>query len=111
MYILASIIACVAAAISAGFLYQWLGSQRDRARFAGKGRWVKIGRGCSLYLLEKGSGGPTVLFESGIAATNLNWCHIQETISEFTHTASYDRAGLGWSSPAKTPRTPGNIAM
>jgi len=60
---------------------------------------------------SKGSNGPTVLFEAGIAATNLNWFHIQETVSLFTGTASYDRGGLGWSSPCRTPRTPGNIAV
>jgi pimeloyl-ACP methyl ester carboxylesterase len=59
---------------------------------------------------REGLGGPTVIFEAGIAATNLNWCHIQEVVSGFTGTASYDRCGLGWSSPSKTPRTPGNIA-
>jgi pimeloyl-ACP methyl ester carboxylesterase len=52
-----------------------------------------------------------VLFEAGIAATNLNWFHIQETVSRFTGTASYDRSGLGWSSPCRTARTPGNIAV
>jgi len=26
-----------------------------------------------LYLVEKGSSGPAVIFEAGIAATNLNW--------------------------------------
>jgi pimeloyl-ACP methyl ester carboxylesterase len=111
MYIFASILSCIAAVAAAGFLYQWIGSRRDRMRFAGSGRWIKIGRGCNLFLLERGAGGPTVLFESGIAATNLNWCHIQKKIAESTHTASYDRAGLGWSSPAKTRRTPANIAI
>jgi pimeloyl-ACP methyl ester carboxylesterase len=111
MYIFASISGFVAAVAIAGFLYQWIGAQRDRNRFAGSGRWIRIGRSCRMYLLEKGSGGPTVLFESGIAATNLNWRHIQNCVSELTHTASYDRAGLGWSSPATTARTPGNIAM
>src|SRR5580698_970975 len=111
MYIFASIFVCVTGLITAGFLYQRIGAHRDRLRYAGSGRWVNIGRGCRLYMLEKGTGGPTVLFESGIAATNLNWCHIQETVSQFTHTASYDRGGLGWSSPANTARTPGNIAI
>jgi len=73
-------------------------------------RWVDIGGKCRLYLLEKGTGGPTVLFEAGIAATNLNWFHIQEIVARFNHTASYDRGGLGWSSPSRTARTPGNIA-
>jgi len=111
MYILLSIFTFAVVLLSAGFLYQWIGAQRDRMRYASDGRWIKIGRRSRLYLLEKGSGGPTVLFESGIAATNLNWCHIQETVSQFTHTASYDRSGLGWSSQADTPRTPGNIAV
>ena len=111
MYIILLIPSLVLALVTAGFLYQWLGAHHDRIRYAGKGRWVEIGRGCRLYLLEKGSGGPTVLFEAGIAATNLNWCHIQENVSQFTHTASYDRGGLGWSSQANSARTPGNIAI
>jgi pimeloyl-ACP methyl ester carboxylesterase len=95
---------------AAGFLYQWIGARRDRRRYAVYGRWVDIGEGCELYVCEKGSGGPTVLFESGIAATNLNWYHIQERVSRFTNTASYDRGGLGWSSPSRKARTPANIA-
>lgn len=100
----------VAAIPAAGFLYQVLGSRRDRRRYTSRGRWVEIGRGQKLYVVEKGSGGPAVLFEAGIAATNLNWHHIQEQVSSFTATASYDRSGLGWSSPCKSLRTPGNIS-
>jgi pimeloyl-ACP methyl ester carboxylesterase len=92
-----------------GFLYQWFGSRSDRKRFASAGRWVRIGNGERIYLLEKGSGEATVLFEAGIAATNLNWCHIQKEVARFASTASYDRCGLGWSSPCRTARTPGNI--
>ncbi|HUX44512.1 MAG TPA: alpha/beta hydrolase [Terracidiphilus sp.] len=96
--------------LGAGFLYQCIGESRDRKRFTGPGRWVAIERGRTLYVVEKGSGGPAVLFEAGIAATNLNWHHIQETVSGFTSTASYDRSGLGWSSPSRTARTPANIS-
>jgi pimeloyl-ACP methyl ester carboxylesterase len=110
MYIVLWIVCLAAALLSAGVLYQYIGSQRDRLLYAGAGRWVTIGRGCRLYLLEEGSGEPTVLFEAGIAATNLNWRLIQEGVSRFTGTASYDRGGLGWSSPCRTARTPGNIA-
>ena len=90
----------VAALLVAGFLYQCIGGSLDRRRYTGPGRWVEIERGRRLYVVEKGSGGPAVLFEAGIAATNLNWHHIQETVSRFTSTASYDRSGLGWSSPS-----------
>jgi pimeloyl-ACP methyl ester carboxylesterase len=108
------IAASVAALAAAGFLYQWIGGRRDRSRYADVGRHITIGRGYKLYLLEKGTkkpGTPIVLFEAGIAATNLNWFHIQENVARFTGTASYDRGGLGWSSPCRTPRTPGNIAV
>jgi pimeloyl-ACP methyl ester carboxylesterase len=100
----------LAALATTGFLYQWLGAHYDRLRYASGGRWIDIGDGRRLYLLEKGSGDVTVLFESGIAATNLNWCHIQEQISRIATTASYDRAGLGWSSPCRSARTPRILA-
>jgi pimeloyl-ACP methyl ester carboxylesterase len=93
-----------------GCVYQSVGCQRDRRRYAGSGRWITMEGGCSLYLFEKGEGGPTVIFESGIGATNLNWRHVQSTVSRFTATASYDRAGLGFSGPCQSARTPGNIA-
>ncbi len=112
MFVLAlGIVVAAAVLMAAGVLYQCLGCRRDRLLYANDGRWVTIGSGSSLYLLEKGSGGPTVLFESGIIATNLNWRHVQETVAQFTGTASYDRGGLGWSSACRTPRTPGNIAV
>ena len=110
MLVLLFILGAGATVCMAGFLYQLVGAHFDRLRYTGDGRWVTIAPGCKLYLLEKGSGGPMVLFEAGIAATNLNWFHIQETVSEFACTASYDRCGLGWSSPCRSARTPTNIA-
>ncbi|HEX4032226.1 MAG TPA: alpha/beta hydrolase [Terracidiphilus sp.] len=96
--------------VAAGMLYQALGSRRDVRLYAGAGRWIAIGGRSRLYVLEAGSGEPTVLFEAGIGATNLNWRHVQQSVAQFTGTASYDRTGLGWSSPCRTARTPGNIA-
>jgi pimeloyl-ACP methyl ester carboxylesterase len=110
MNYLLSIPLLIATGIAVGFLYQRLGAIFDLRRYASAGRWINIGAGRSLYLLEKGEGDATVLFEAGIAATNLNWFHIQDTVSQFAATASYDRSGLGWSSPSSTARTPGNLA-
>ena len=110
MILFFAIVGVAASLITAGILYQWLGARSDRRRYAREGRWIDIGGRRSLYLVEKGSGNPTVLFEAGIAATNLNWFHIQEPVSRFASTVSYDRGGLGWSSPCRTPRTPSNIA-
>ncbi|MGB8099117.1 MAG: alpha/beta hydrolase [Terracidiphilus sp.] len=101
---LAAVLAC------AGAIYQLVGSRRDRRRLCREGRRVALGSGRNLYLLEKGSGLRTVIFESGIAATSLNWFRIQERVSEFAATASYDRFGLGWSDRSTSSRTPSNVA-
>lgn len=110
MHVAFWILASVALLVLAGTVYQHLGSRHDRRIHTGHGRWVSIGRGCSVYFFAQGQGSPTVLFESGIGATHLNWRGIQDPIAPLTHTIAYDRAGLGWSSPCRTPRTPGNIA-
>jgi pimeloyl-ACP methyl ester carboxylesterase len=111
MALFLSILALAAALITTGIVYQCLGAHSDRLRYANRGRWIDIGGKRRLYLVEKGSGYPTVLFEAGIAATNLNWFHIQEPVSRFASTVSYDRGGLGWSSPCRTARTPANIVV
>ena len=110
MNLLFFIVGLTAALLVAGIVYQCLGARSDRKRYAIDGRWIDIGGRRRLYIVEKGSGNPTVLFEAGIAATNLNWFHIQEPVSRFASTVSYDRGGLGWSSPARTARTPASIA-
>jgi pimeloyl-ACP methyl ester carboxylesterase len=110
MVLLVSIFGLAAALVLSGIVYQCLGARSDRRRYTREGRWIDIGGRRRLYLLEMGSGDPTVLFEAGIAATNLNWFHIQEAVARFASTASYDRCGLGWSSPCRTARTPANIA-
>jgi pimeloyl-ACP methyl ester carboxylesterase len=104
------ILVTMAALVAAGALYQMIGSRRDQRLYAGPGRWIPIAKRSRLYVLEAGSGEPTVLFEAGIGATNLNWRRIQESVAQFTRTAAYDRGGLGWSSPCRTARTPSNIA-
>ena len=110
MLLFLSILGLIAALLTAGVVYQWHGARSDRRRYTSDGRWIDIGGKRRLYLVEKGSSGPAVIFEAGIAATNLNWFYIQEAVSRFASTASYDRGGLGWSSPCRTARTPANIA-
>jgi pimeloyl-ACP methyl ester carboxylesterase len=86
-----------------GFLYQAAGSARDQRKFPPPGRLVDIGGG-RLHLMDAGQGSPTVIFESGIAASSLNWTAIQAEVARFTRACTYDRAWLGWSDPASTRR-------
>src|SRR5205823_4076372 len=68
------------------------------------GRLVDIG-GRRLHLYEQGDGSPTVVLESGLAASSLSWRPVQTEIAKFARVVSYDRAGLGWSDPAIEPPT------
>jgi pimeloyl-ACP methyl ester carboxylesterase len=96
-----------------GIVYQWIGALNDRRRFLGLGRLVEVGDGRRIYVSDMGqqmASGPTVIFESGIAATSQNWLRVQESVASFTRAVSYDRGGLGWSSACASARTPTNIA-
>ena len=88
---------------AAGALYQRAGSLSDIGKFPPRGRLVDAG-GRRLHITEAGQGNPVVVFESGIAASCLNWTAIQAGVARFTRTCAYDRAGLGWSDPAESPR-------
>jgi pimeloyl-ACP methyl ester carboxylesterase len=80
-----------------------------RWSFEPPGRVVQV-CGSTLHFHITGSGGPVVVLEAGIAATSLSWALVQPEIAKFTTVVSYDRAGLGWSGPAITPRTPTVVA-
>jgi pimeloyl-ACP methyl ester carboxylesterase len=97
------------APLAVGMIYQVTGALRDKRRFVGLGTLVDIGHGRRLYVSHMGSVGPSVVFESGIAATSQNWLHLQRKVSTFAQTLSYDRAGLGWSTSSHSERTPSNI--
>ncbi|MBU3142812.1 alpha/beta fold hydrolase [Clostridium sp. CF012] len=58
-----------------------------------------------LYVNCYGKGDPTVVFESGLGCTHLDWKVVQNQISKNARTFSYDRAGLGNSDTGDLPRT------
>ena len=98
------LVAAAAALIAAGVLYQLVGTARGRRRFGPPGVLIDVG-GHRLHVVTRGSGRPLVLLESGIAASSLSWSAVQPAIASFTRTCAYDRAGLGWSEPASSPRS------
>jgi len=61
--------------------------------------------GRRLHIYQLGDGAPTVVLESGLAATSLSWRIVQNEVAKFTRVISYDRAGLGWSDPSTAPPT------
>jgi pimeloyl-ACP methyl ester carboxylesterase len=85
-------------------LYEQIGAWRDSRRFPRKGYAVKAA-GTTFNLNCSGSARPTVLLESGLGMSSLGWVQIQPQIAKFARVCSYDRAGYGWSDPAKDRRT------
>jgi pimeloyl-ACP methyl ester carboxylesterase len=69
------------------------------------GEMIDIG-GRRLHVMRRGDGAPTVILESGGGggSSTQDW-PLLGRVARFTHALSYDRAGLGWSDPSRTPKT------
>lgn len=68
------------------------------------GQLVRLADGRRLNLRCTGKGAPTVLLESGFAATSLAWWKVQPKIAQTNRVCSYDRAGYGFSDEGPAPR-------
>jgi pimeloyl-ACP methyl ester carboxylesterase len=102
------VVAVPLVALLVGALYQAIGSAIDRRRYPPPGRIVPV-KGARLHAHSQGEGEPTIILESGIAASSLNWRALQSELAQFTRVISYDRAGFGWSEAAGTSRTIDNL--
>ena len=72
---------------------------------------VMVGVGSHrLHIHCSGRGSPSVIFESGLGGTSLDWSRVQPAVSEFTRACSYDRAGYGWSESGPRPRHAARLA-
>lgn len=60
--------------------------------------------GRKLFLLCTGEGSPTVILEAGLGGDHTGWVRVQSEAAKLTRVCSYDRASLGESDPAPTPR-------
>lgn len=62
-----------------------------------------------LHLNCRGSGSPTVVFESGLGGSSLDWVLVHPEVAEFTRACTYDRAGYAWSDSGPLPRDEASI--
>jgi alpha-beta hydrolase superfamily lysophospholipase len=104
MNLLIWFVIAIAALIVAGLIFQIAGLNIDRRLHRPHGRLVGE-RGARLHVYEEGTSGPTIILESGIAASSLNWRRLQRDLAKTARVISYDRAGFGWSDPPRSPRT------
>jgi pimeloyl-ACP methyl ester carboxylesterase len=57
-----------------------------------------------MHLLCTGSGSPTVVMDAGLGGWSLDWSAVQPEVALSTRVCTYDRPGMGWSSPGPEPR-------
>jgi pimeloyl-ACP methyl ester carboxylesterase len=95
--------------LAVGFIFEQI-SRWNAENITPDGQFADLGTH-KLHYYKKGVGGPTVVFESAFdPAGHLQWYNLQEKISEFAVTISYDRAGLLWSERGTNQKTGDNIA-
>lgn len=83
-----------------GLLYQAWGEARDRRRIPAPGRRLN-----GLHIQVRGSRGPWVVLEAGIAASSASWRPAADLIDGDFRVIAYDRAGFGWSDARPGART------
>jgi pimeloyl-ACP methyl ester carboxylesterase len=85
--------------IAVGGAMESLVADSPRATVTGSGQLIDIG-GRRLYMECSGSGGPTVVLQSGLGESSSSWSRIAPSIAASTKVCSYDRAGYGRSDEA-----------
>jgi pimeloyl-ACP methyl ester carboxylesterase len=83
---------------------------QERKAFPSPGKLFDAG-GHLLHLNIIGKGGPAVIFENGSGDFSFIWGLVQPSISVFTTSVSYDRAGFAWSEAGPQPRSSRQIAF
>ena len=107
LYLLPGLVAVISTLALAGMIYQVIATRLDQKKYPPPGRLVDVG-GYRLHIHcsgPDGANGPTVVMDAGIGECSLGWGLVQPEIAKFARVCTYDRAGLGWSDPAPTPRT------
>lgn len=69
----------------------------DERRYARPHALVDVGDGRHMNLHCRGSGSPTVVFDSGSGLAGWDWVKVHPAIAASTRACVYDRAGLGFS--------------
>jgi pimeloyl-ACP methyl ester carboxylesterase len=91
-------------------VYNAIAIYRFRAANPPLGQLYSV-RGRRMHLYCIGAGEPTIVLESGLGASSdvLSWMTLQTKLAHYSRVCSYDRAGIGWSESADTPRDADHI--
>ena len=94
-----------------GFIYEHVSRSIDKNKLKPTGEFANVGDH-ELHYVKRGEDGPTVVFVSGIdLGGHVYWKLVQDEISKYTTTISYDRAGILWSGRGSDPMTLASISF
>jgi pimeloyl-ACP methyl ester carboxylesterase len=107
--ILLGLLALIVLLAASGATYEAIMAAGDARRYPPSGQLINVD-GSRLHLHCVGEGSPTVVLDAGLGAFSLDWGAVQPQIATSTRVCAYDRAGLGWSEPGPSPRSPQQFA-
>lgn len=96
----------------AGLTYEHFAARQDKKECIMPGQLINMGTH-HLHIHCQGKAmpsSPTVILESCIWGSTLDWKLVQPEIARFAQVCSYDRAGYGWSDRGPGPRSFDRIA-
>jgi pimeloyl-ACP methyl ester carboxylesterase len=84
---------------------------REAEKHPVEGRLVEVADGRRIQMDCRGTGSPTVVFQSGgDTLGSLAWAPVMEKVSAKTRACAYSRAGIMWSDPASGGFKPEEVA-
>lgn len=107
--IILGIVALIGLLLIVGFIYERV-SRLSTEKIPPTGEFADVGDH-KLHYYKKGTDSVTVVFETAFdPAGHLQWYTIQNELSGYATTVSYDRAGILWSERGGNPKTGAKIA-
>jgi pimeloyl-ACP methyl ester carboxylesterase len=95
----AVIVTLLVLATIVGVIFEMMSRSRAAREFPPQGKLVDIG-GRRIQLDCRGTGSPTVIFESGLDINgSLSWSAVHDEVGKTTRACAYSRAGIMWSDP------------
>src|SRR5215207_10318475 len=104
--VLVGVVGLVLVLLLAGVVFQFVATKIDAHKYPAPGEMVDVGD-YSLHLNCTGEAGgvPTIVMDSGLGGTVLDWQLVQPELAKSMHVCTYDRGGMGWSDSGDQPRT------
>ena len=108
-WVLLSFAVLVCAFLAGSTIYNAAALRYYRAIYSPSGKIYSV-NGHDMHLYCTGAGSPTIILDAGLGDDSLAWAKVQPELSKTTRVCSYDRAGMGWSTPGPDPRDADTIA-